>query len=353
MAGLVQTVKTLDPSKDYSAKVSALLGRGAFDMAFLSLSAAALWFHARRHADVRLRTPHPAAASACPDGSRSARFRLHRNGVALLVLILAADLLRLHWDHFYLFPAGYYRAPPASAQVLDRATAPFWRVFHYLEYPGLEMWDMHNDPVSHFDLLEREKTALSCGVHAVFGYRHVTAHLPLMWKWKPGMTAADKSGRYLFSNRDLSVYDQDSVKWLVRFGSVNAYESVHWKPRIGLGGFSDPARVVSCPEGYSGYRGICVLEKRDGEMSILSRFIPGDTLIVRERFDAEWKFRVDGGAWHKPLETAEHFQAIPIEKESRVIDLVYSPVGFYRLAGLAMAMTVLIGGFFSLRKKKP
>ena len=197
----VQAVRKLDPSKDYAGKVAALLGRDALDFLFLAFSGGALWWHARQSVPLACASAAaPGASVARTAGSKpatrtapeahAAHTAARRNGVMLFFLILLADLLRLHWDHFYLFPADFYRTPPATVKAMDPSTAPFWRVSHYLEYPGVEMWQMHNDPVAHFQLLEREKLALSCGIHAVFGYRHVTAHLPLVWKWDPALTPA-------------------------------------------------------------------------------------------------------------------------------------------------------------------
>lgn len=347
---LAQMVKRLDPGKDYAEKITALLGRGAMDCLFLSLSFFALWFYARGHGRI-------AEAPALPAfGNKPARRRLHGAGVAVLFLVLIADLIRVHWDHFYLFPADYYRKPPASARVLDAATAPFWRVSHYLEYPGLEMWEMHNDPLAHFDLLEREKTALSCGIHAIFGYRHVSAHLPLLWKWDPALTPAGKSTRYLFSNMDLPVYKADSLRPLGKFGSVTAYELRAWRPRLELAshlrtnpqGRSD---TTACGTGFSGYGGLCVRELRDGDIRIQADFLAGDTLIVRERYNPEWKYRLDGGPWLRPEETQDHFIAMPLPDAVKAVDLIYSPGDFYRLVGLGALLTVALMGFFRFRKK--
>ena len=342
---LIETVKELDPAKDYARKLSALLDLGAGDLAFLALSGIAVRHYAVRH-----------RAVARASGSRAARLALHRTGLGFLFLVLAADLIRVHWDHFYLFPADYYRRPPESVRVLDRATAPFWRVSHYLEYPGLEMWEMHNDPVAHFDLLEREKTALSCGIHAVFGYRHVTAHLPLLWKWDPALTPAGKSARYLFSNRALTAHKSDSLAPIGRFGSVNVYELTGWRPRIQTAsnlrnGTRSGVDKTLCPKGFFGYAEVCVREERDGDFRILSAFLPGDTLIVRERFSPEWKYRLDGGSWQRPLETPDHFIAMPLWNKVATVDLTYSPRYFYGLAGFGLALTAALAGFFRFRKK--
>lgn len=350
--------KRLDPSKDYAGKISTLLSDGGVDVFFLSLSAAALAY----------------CALARP--GRGARLRQ-----ALLFAVLVADLTRLHWDHFYRFPASYYRTPPASAAVLDQATTPFWRVSHYLEYPGLESWNMHNDPLAHLDLFEREKNALSCGIHAVFGYRHVSAHLPLMWKWEAGTRPSDKAARYLFANRALDVFRGDSLKPLGRFGEITAYELTDWRPRIELispaaaaaatpSGATAPgagppatqapaapaADSTPCPSGYAGHGGLCVREIRDGEISVRAPARPfpaGVTVMIRERFQPQWRYRESGGPWKAPLESREHFLLLPVTSPAASLDLSYRPADFYRLAGLGGIVTalVLLGfGFVSRRK---
>jgi hypothetical protein len=351
---LVQSFKKLDPSKDYAQKLAALLGRGAMDAAFIALSAGAVWFIARAVRSV--------------DATRKADSLSHSH-IVLLFIILLADLLRVHWDHFYLFPADYYRRPPETVRALDAATAPFWRVSHYLEYPGLELWQMHNDPLAHFELLEREKASLSFGIHAIFGYRHVSAHLPLLWKWENGTTPADKSTRYLFSNRDLTTFHGDSLRPLETFpgpaGPVQAFELVDWIPRLETASHARARRnaaapmasaETACPKDYSGYGGLCVSEPRDGDFRIQGAFAPGDTLVIRERFNPEWKYRFEGGEWRKPGETSQHFVAIPLET-AQSLEMVYAPTGFYRLAGFCLVFSMLLGGFFRLGRlrlrKKP
>jgi hypothetical protein len=324
-------LKPLDPSKNYAGKIATLLGDWAADACFLAVSAAAL----AHCAPAALRNPSPT--------SRSSRRHLRS---ALLIAVLLADLLRLHWDHFYRFPASFYRTPPASAAVLDAATAPFWRVSHYLEYPGLEMWNMHNDPLAHLDLFEREKNALSCGIHAVFGYRHVSAHLPLLWKWNPSTSPAGKATRYLFANADLEVYKSDSLRALGRFGEVRAYELKDWRPRIELlRGQTRPRASgdsTACPPGYFRHADICAREDRDGEISMRADLFPGDTLLIRERFQREWRFRVNQGKWIKPVETPDHFIALPVNARSTGADLTYVPGEFYRIAGVGVLVSALL-----------
>ena len=324
--GLVGKFKKLDPTKDYGQKVALLLGRGAVDSAFIALSGWAVWFCARRP----------------------------RQRLVILMAVLLADLLRLHWDHFYLFPADYYRKPPVTAQVLDQATAPFWRVSHYLEYPGLELWQLHNDPVAHFQLLEREKASLSFGIHAIFGYRHVSAHLPLMWNWEPSLTPAGKSARYLFSNRaDLAVYAGDSLRPLRTFGDMHAYELTGWKPRIERLPAVSPDTALAtaelanlaeapCPPGYAGLRGLCALEDRDGHMKILGPFQAGDTLLVRERAYRGWRYRVDGGPWLKAPETGDHFLGLPMASGAAAVEVEFFPRDFYMLVGICVLVSFLL-----------
>jgi hypothetical protein len=297
--------------------------------------------------------------------------RLGRKALAALYLVLLLDLLRVHWDHFYLFPASFYRTPPATVRWLDGDTKPFWRVNHYLEYPGLEMWQMHNDPLAHFALLEREKAALSVGIHAVFGYRHVSAHLPLLWRWDPALTPAGKSGRYLFSNRELRAFHGDSLRPLGRIGEVFAYETEGWRPRLetrragpaeaqaevradlsapgpgldsasGLTAASGPGKPVSrCGPGFSGYLDICAQEPRDGYIRVTGAWRAGDTLDFRERFDAGWRYRVDGGRWKPAHAAADGFMALGLEREAGGMEIEYHPAGFYRLAGLSYGLTGL------------
>src|SRR5690606_19352577 len=120
-------LKPLDPAKDYSGKIAALAGRLSIDFLFVAFSGAALWYAARIL---------PAQGSVRPGSRRRKRGAV----LALLFTVFVADLVRLHWDHFHHFPRNFYRDPPATADLLDNASRPFWRVSHYLEYPGLEMW---------------------------------------------------------------------------------------------------------------------------------------------------------------------------------------------------------------------
>ncbi|MEO6094942.1 MAG: hypothetical protein ABIW76_04410, partial [Fibrobacteria bacterium] len=371
----LQKLKHLDTSKDYSVKLSALLGRGAIDCVFLSLSAATLWWQWKRWQWKRWQSKTSQskrleAPKAKPEGiAAPTRERAPRYGLLMIFVVLLADLLRIHWDHFYLFPSDYYRKPPVTVQALDQATSPYWRVSHYLEYPGLEMWEMHNDPIKHFGLLEREKDALSCGIHAIFGYRHVTAHLPLLWQWDASLTPAEKSTRYLFSNRDLGSYRHDTLNLLGSYAALNAYELVDWRPRLETASHKRAESALrfasreswnpeirsarnrtECQSGYSGYGGICVSETRDGEFRVSGRFAKGDTLIIRERFSPEWRYRIDAGIWKSPVETPDRFAALPVDEAAVKIEMVYVPKLFYQMVGFALVVTTGLAGLFRFRK---
>jgi hypothetical protein len=265
---------------------------------------------------------------------------------------LLADLLRIHWDHFYLFSPDYYRKPPETAQVLDQTTAPFWRVSHYLEYPGLELWQMHNNPMAHFELLEREKLALTYGIHAIFSYRHVGAHLPMIWNWDPELTPADKGTRYLFSNTELTFYRGDSLKSLGVFNGVNAYELKNWKPRFEKLTSDLEEKSIPCPTGYSEFKGLCVLELRDGHMQIKGQFSVGDTLWVRERAYPGWRYRLEAGPWMSITKSEDHFLHLPITKNSKTVELDFFPRDFYLLSGLCLFITLIIPLPFFMRRKR-
>jgi hypothetical protein len=317
-----------DPGKDYGLKLSILMGRYVCDAGFLALSAVAAWIYARRG----------------------------RRFLPALFLVLMLDLLRVHWDHFYLFPASYYRVPPASARVLDQTSRPFWRVNHALAYPGNEKWLMHNDPDAHFDLLEREKTALSFGIHAVFGYRHVSAYLPLMWPWEPELPYGGRSGRYLFSNMPMDSLHGDSLKRLDAFGDIIAYEVRDWKPRFeALRSGPRAGNGAPCPGGFSGYRDLCVREPRDGSLEVRGNWKAGDTLLFRERYSEGWRYRMEGGAWNPVREGPDGFMILTAEKESAGMEIGYHPGRFYALAGACYgvpALSALVGLLIGFRRRR-
>jgi hypothetical protein len=363
----VQGWRSLDPAKDYSGKVAALAGRLSFDFLFIAVSGAALWYAARI-------LPGPRA--------RSQR-RMRGAALVLLLAVLVADLVRLHWDHFHLFPRSYYREPPATVTLLDDSSRPFWRVSHYLEYPGLEMWRMHNNPLASMDLIDREKAALGYGIHAVFGYDHVGAHLPLLWNWPRGLTPAEKSARYLLTNRKLSTYHGDSLRFLGERGPIRVYELPAWRPRFELrlaagapgaslgpgdsavGGApgSNPGHgphpehpgPTSCDPGFAGHGGLCVREVRDGGMEIRGSFRTGDTLTIRERAYPGWLVRVDDSSWQVAQSTPEHFLTVPFSSSAAQVELAYVPRDFHILTGLASLVTaaLLLLKWAKLRRKTP
>jgi hypothetical protein len=195
---------------------------------------------------------------------------------------------------------------------MDLATKPFWRVDHYLEYPGTEMWQMHHDPLRRMDLFEREKTALGYGIHAIFGIKHVGGHMPLLWPWDTSLTPGEKSARYLLSNKDLGRFHGSPLKSIARYDSVRVYAVLDWKPRIELRpGAASPVDSAAqiCQAGFSGYGGICVYEPRDGWVEVRGRFQAGDTSVFREHWHRGWRVRVDHGEWGKPESYSGVFMA--------------------------------------------
>lgn len=379
----VHWIKKLDPAKDYAAKVSALAGRLAMDFALVALSGAALWTYLRGRASAARPGTGPHS------GSRSCSFSPSRPRLALagLFAVLVLDLVRLHWDHFYLFPSSFYRTPPVTAASLDTDTRAFWRVSSYLEYEGLEMWRMHNDPLAALPLFEREKEAMSYGIHAVFGYDHVSAHLPLVWKWEEGTGMAARGGRYLFANRDLIDHEGEALRSLGRHQDVRIYEIMNWRPRFerrtatpvvdpgGATPTSEPRATIPavpavafipeaatpvdplppdpptpCPPGHQGFRGLCVHEVRDGRVNILGSFSAGDTLLFRERAYPGWLYRVDQGPWQVAQETPEHFLAAPLQAEARSIEFAFIPFDLYYWAGIGLLVTGLVAIFAFFRR---
>jgi hypothetical protein len=201
---------------------------------------------------------------------------------------------------------------------MDLSTRPYWRVDTYLEYPGTEMWEMHHDPLRRVDLFEREKRALSFGVHAVFGIRHVGAHMPLLWPWRPPLTPGEKSARYLLSNREMDHYRGSALKRLEAYDSVRVYEVMDWKPRFEILR-RDSAITASetCPAGFSGYGGLCVFEPRDGQVRIRGDFRPGDTLVFREHRHGGWRLRIGPGPWQNPGAFGQAFMAVEFRENAK------------------------------------
>src|SRR5207245_1220320 len=151
---------------------------------------------------------------------------------------------------------------------------------------------------------------------------------------------AGKSGRYLFSNRDLTEYHGDSLASLGHFGEVIAYEVKGWLPRLeNLRAAPDSAAGLACEEGYSGYRDLCVREPRDGTVLVRSHWRAGDTLLFREHYAVGWRYRVDGGSWRPAGEAHGHFMALPVEKAAGRMEIQYHPGGFYRLAACSYGLS--------------
>ncbi len=317
----------LNPQKDYTEKMQNLLQGWTWDGVFILISVGSL-FYVTTKAKTRY---------------------------ALLFIILLIDLLRIHWSHFYRFPATYYREPPASMAALDTSHSYFWRIAANIEYQGLEFWQMHNNPTQHIDLFEREKTALTYGIHAVFGIRSTRAHLPTLWKWNGQTHTYEKAGRYFLSNVELqSVYGKPLQK-LARFDSVYVYEFKNWLPRYSLNSVTSTGSVtaksvipvtepveVTCPQGYQGLRGLCVYEKRDDDIYVQSAV--AGTLVFRERYYSEWRYRENHGPWQKPKETSEHFMEATLMKAGE-LEWEYIPFMFYYTTGFALAVTALFLGF--------
>ncbi len=269
-------LRPLNPAKDYAVKLTGLLRDWKWDGAVFAVSAAALALGGH----IRTRRLAP-----------------------WLFMLLALDLLHIDWLHFYAFPSDFYRRPPVSLAALDLSTRPFWRVDHYLEYPGTEMWQMHHDPLRRLDLYRREKTALSYGISAVFGIPHVGAHMPLLWPWDSSLTPGEKSARYLLANVDLTRFHGSPLQPLARFDSVRVYTVLDWKPRLEVRRARpappDTAPTL-CPAGFSGYGGLCVHQPWDGDVEVRGSFGVGDTLIFREHWHRGWRLRVNQNGWMRP-----------------------------------------------------
>ena len=360
----VREVKRLDPAKDYAEKIADLASRLSQDGVVTALAGLALWLAAAftRRMPKRRWFGIPA-----------------RPALLILFAVQCLDLLRLHWDHFYPFPASYYRVQPATAPLMDAPSRPFWRIASYLEYPGTELWRMHNDPLASWPLFEREKDALGYGVHAVFGYRHVSALLPLLWRWEPGTPPSAKGARYLLSNLDMAAFGGDSLRSLGREGEVRVYEVAGWRPRFerrpgpaaaegpaGPGAEAESAQSDAaaatrladtrpanagppiagvCEAGEAGWDGLCVKEIRDGRIRIRGAFAPGDTLRVRERAYPGWRYRLGEGPWRDAPESPDHFLALPLDAPADVVDLAYTPVDLLFWAAVAGPAALILFGF--------
>jgi hypothetical protein len=173
-----------------------------------------------------------------------------------------------------------------------------------------------------------------------------------MWPWEASLTPGGKSGRYLLSNRELDHYQGDSLGPAQRFGEINVYETVGWKPRLETRRSEGPETAnppaSACPDGYSKWSDLCAVEPRDGNLRVTGAWTPGDTLVFRERFDAGWQVRVGQGPWQSPRETSEHFQALVFGSLAEQAEWRYRPSGFFRLLAFSAGATALGAVFYKL-----
>ncbi len=324
--GYLSGFMKLDPHKDYAEKISLLLKNIAVDSWILFLAVAGLLFFAWLSRN-----------------SQNAR-----KYIPILFLFLSLDLLRLHWDHFYRFPSDFYREPSRTEAFFDLASQDLWRVGHYLEYPGLEFWQMHNGPLSHLNLFEREKLSLSYGIHAIFGFDHYSAHLPFIWKWNENPSLADKSVRYFMSNKILN----HPFQMLGRIDSVYVYEIEGWQPRMQLQRAAPFSGLnQNCSEGFTPHSGICLREVRDGHWELQGSFRAGDSLLFRERYHPEWRYRSPGKDWEKPQRTSQDFMVTSFQEAVEVLEWRFIPYSLYRsLAAICFSSLVLFGILGRIRK---
>lgn len=265
----------------------------------------------------------------------------------LLFLLLGAGSLRLHWVHFHPFPSDYYTRPPATLGALDLNDKPFWRLTHYLEYPGDSLWFMHHQPLRHLDLYDREKAALSYGIHAVFGLRHASAHLPLLWRWGRATPPTDLSARYLLTDQSLTAFHGQALETLGRYGSVSVYEMPGYAPRLerkprrdGAGAHaraSVPVDSPSCPEDFARHADLCAREPRDGQLELRGPFQAGDTLLFREHYWPGWQMRSGDGRWQPLLRDSIGFQYAVMDQSNSKIEMRFFPDAFFRLCGVCAA----------------
>lgn len=304
-------------------------------------------------------------------GNREAKARF-RWATTCLFFLLGLSLIRLHWVHFHPFPSDFYARKPETLAALDLPDLPFWRITHYLEYPGDSLWLMHHHPTARMDLYEREKAALSFGIHAIYGIRHVSAHLPLLWKWGD-LKPSELSARYLLSDLEFTRFRGDSVSKLVSYGTMHVYAVGNTRPRLerlagprppsaGLpapmseAGGSGPGRALAsanppasrhCPEGFASHLDLCARENRDGYLTVFGPFRAGDTLLFRERYWPGWQARLEGESWRSMRSTPENFAFLEIGRPAGKIELRYFPTALFRLmafSGLAFAGLAWMAG---------
>lgn len=278
---------------------------------------------------------------------------------AVLFALLVASLVRLHSLHFHRFPADFYSKAPATLEFLDLSTQPFWRITHYLEYPGDSLWRMHHDPLRSLDLYDREKNALAYGLHAVYGIRHVGAHLPLLWSFDPPQKAAQLSARYLLSDLAFDSYEGIGLKRLGTREGMHVYEMREYAPRLQHIP-TRPREPLSgnpgqCAEGFSRWQNLCAREMRDGHLVIQGLppkdagrkrdwlFQAGDILVFREHaFAGGWEARLDGGEWRQLIRDPLGFQFVNIYRNTAQIEIRYFPRAWFWLIAWALLCFLLL-----------
>jgi hypothetical protein len=319
--------------KDYAPKLIALSRGFGQDLALMGLALCAIVWAIHSHK----------------------RHETHRHlGQIAFFLILIFSLVRLHWISFHPFPSDFYAKPPPVLQAIDLETKAFWRTTHYLEYPGDSLWRMHHQPLASMDMYEREKNALSYGIHAIYGIRHVGAHLPLLWDWRRNPRPTELSARYLFSDQKMDEFQGSVLKDLGVYGGIHAYEMENALPRLQRfpGHARDPATLSQqkCPKGYSRSGNLCVDEPYDGQLTVRglppegkrTLFQAGDILLFREHAWNGWEARVDGGPW-KPLQRdLLGFQFVPFDGEAERVEIRFYPRIFFWLISWSLVCFALL-----------
>lgn len=405
---VAESFLSLHPDKDYARKIRLLSGNVAEDALFIALSGLALLalpaLAARLSATPHFRPrPRPAALAAglcrrLPLPFRPGAFPLLARGLGrvratafaaflLLFPVLLLDLLRLHHRYFYRFPASFYREPPRSLSLLDPETSHFYRIRHDLEYGKDGAWNLHHDPLNHLSLFEREKEALSFGIHAVFHRDHAEAFLPLLWKEGRETPPERKSLRYLLTNarapagyRLIGPLGDGPEAAETGFHGVRVFENSAWRPRferktrdssaapaLSKSPTASPInRMAPALSSSQEHGGLQVRRHHAGRYTVRPAkglFQPGDTLFFREHFHAEWRYRLlrpmpehgpepepapgPGiraatlpkalpGLWEKPRRAETAFMALVIEAPAPGLEIRFIPFSFY--SGVALAL---------------